>query len=49
MTTKRLAPMEVKQFGGGLQCILRHILSLEPRLGKFYLRKVYPSNAYMPL
>ena len=45
--TKRLSPMEAMRFRGTLQCILRQVLTADPRLGLVYLRKVDMANAYI--
>ena len=44
---ERLSPMDVMHFGGALLCILKQVLTTDPRLGPVYLSKVHLSYAYM--
>ena len=37
------------RFWGAMQCILKQVLSSDPRLGLVYLRKVDLADAYMRL
>ena len=46
---ERLSPMEVMLFGGALRCILKQVLTADPCLGPFYIRKVDLEDAYMRL
>ena len=46
---EHVVPMEAMRFGGALLRILNQVLTVDPRLGPVYLRKVYLADAYMRL